>query len=82
MLLLWLLYSLLLTLLIFIVVVVVVVVINIILAEVIIIFLYFFPDTKRAKFTAHNNHLPLQGVLLMKDTVSALSANSANAKHL
>lgn len=27
-------------------------------------------DAKRARLTTHKNHLPLQGVLVMKDTVS------------
>lgn len=31
---------------------------------------FTFTDAKRAKLTPHNNHLPLQGVLVMKDTVS------------
>ena len=31
---------------------------------------YLVTDAKRAKLTPHNNHLPLQGVLVMKDTVS------------
>lgn len=27
-------------------------------------------DAKRARLTTHKNHLPLQGVLVMKETVS------------
>ena len=34
------------------------------------LFVIYITDAKRAKLTPHNNHLPLQGVLVLKDTVS------------